>query len=67
MNLMDLMKKSDAFLERYSRDDASRKGMRNDLLDLIQSAVELGEGKDQNKITGIATGIIKSFFGKKPE
>jgi hypothetical protein len=63
--LADLMKKIDVFLERYSRDDASRKAMRNDLLDLIQVAVEHGEAKDQNKITGIIVKGIKAFMGGK--
>ncbi len=61
----DLVKKIDVFLERYSKDDPSRKGMKSDLLDLVQSAVEHGEAKDQNKITGIIVKGIKAFMGGK--
>jgi hypothetical protein len=61
--LADLVKKIDTFLERHSRDDASRKGMKSDLLDLIQTAVEHGEAKDQNKISGILVKGIKAFMG----
>lgn len=63
--LSDLIKKIDVFLERYTKDDPSRKGMKADLLDLVQSAVEHGEAKDQNKITGIIVKGIKAFMGGK--
>jgi hypothetical protein len=63
--LTDLMKQVDVFVERYSRDDASRKGLKNDLLEIVQKAIELGEGKDQNKISGIIVKGIKAFMGGK--
>lgn len=61
--LADLIKKIDAFVLKYGGSQPDK--MKADLLDLIQSAVEHGEAKDQNKITGIATKIIKSFMGGK--
>ncbi len=63
----DLVKKIDAFVERYARADASSKGMKSDLLDLVQTAVEHGEAKDKNKITGILVNGIKAFMGGKKD
>lgn len=61
----ELTKKVDVFLERYSKDDPSRKGMKADLLDVVQAAIEHGEGKDQNKISGILVKGIRAFMGGK--
>lgn len=63
--LTDLMKQVDTFLERYSKDDPSKKGMRNDLMEIVQKAIDMGEGKDQNKISGIIVKGIKAFMGGK--
>jgi hypothetical protein len=65
--LTDLMKSVDQFLERYTKDDPSRKGMKEDLMELVQKAVDHGEGKDQGKIVGVATKLIKGFFGSKKD
>jgi len=63
----DLVKKVDAFVDKYGDPTRSqdRAKMKADLLDLVQSAVEHGEGKDQNKITGILVKGIKAFMGGK--
>jgi hypothetical protein len=65
MKLMELMVEVDKLAERHSKDPAGQKALKSDLLELVQKAIDLGEGKDQNKITGIATGVLKSIFGKK--
>lgn len=72
MKLADLMMEVDRFVDKYALSPAAldkehKARMKSDLLDLIQKSVDHGEGKDQNKITGIATGILKQFlpFGKK--
>lgn len=62
----DLVKKIDAFVDKYNApSSADRMKMKSDLLDLIQTAVEHGEAKDQNKITGIVVKGIKAFMGGK--
>jgi hypothetical protein len=63
----DLVKKIDVFVERYARPDASSKGFKADLLELVQTAVEHGEAKDKNKITGILVNGIKAFMGGKKD
>ena len=67
MKLAELMKDVDKFISKYGTTPADKDQMKSDLMDIVQKSVELGEGKDQNKITGIATGILKQFFpfGKK--
>lgn len=62
--LSDLMKQIDDFMTKYGNPGASAK-MKSDLLDIVQSAVEHGEAKDQNKITGIIVKGIKAFMGGK--
>lgn len=61
--LIELMKKIDAFVEKHGGQNKEK--LKVDLLDLVQSAVDHGEAKDQNKIAGIAGKLIKSFMGGK--
>jgi len=61
--LTDLIKKVDKFVERYGGPTPS--GMKNDLIDLIQEAIDHGAEKDQNKISGILVKGIKAFMGGK--
>lgn len=56
--LVDLIKQIDAFVLKYRLDPE----VKNDLLNLIQLAVEHGEAKDQNKITGILVKAAKAFW-----
>lgn len=68
MTLGDLMRKVDAFVTKHSVSTSTttdRSKMKDDLLDLIQEAVDHGAEKDQNKITGIIVKGIKSFMGGK--
>lgn len=62
--LTELMKQADSFLNKYAANLTDRNGMKNDLWDLIQKAVDLGADKDQSKISGIVGKVIKSFMGK---
>jgi hypothetical protein len=59
--LSDLVKKIDGFVVKYGGQNQDK--MKSDLLDLVQTAVEHGEAKDQNKITGIIVKGIKAFMG----
>jgi hypothetical protein len=61
--LMDLIKKVDAFVVKYGGTQSDK--MKGDLLDLIQEAIDHGEAKDQNKISGIIVKGIKAFMGGK--
>jgi hypothetical protein len=61
--LSELVKKIDAFVLKYGGSTPDK--MKSDLLDLIQTAVEHGEAKDQGKITGIIVKGIKAFMGGK--
>lgn len=64
--LSELVKKIDGFIAKYGGyPGLDRDKMKSDLLDLIQSSVEHGEAKDQNKITGIIVKGIKAFMGGK--
>ena len=60
--LSDLIKKIDAFVSKYGGTAPDK--LKADLLDLIQEAVGHGEDKDQGKIAGIASKLIKGFFSK---
>lgn len=59
--LADLVKKIDAFVAKYGGNAPDK--LKSDLLDLVQSAVDHGEQKDQNKISGIIGKVVKSFMG----
>lgn len=59
--LSDLIKKIDGFVSKYGGTTPDK--MKADLLDLVQSAVDVGEAKDQNKISGIIGKVVKSFMG----
>jgi hypothetical protein len=59
----ELVKQVDDFMSKHSQ--VTNLKMRNDLLDLVQKAIEHGEAKDQNKITGILVKGIKAFMGGK--
>jgi hypothetical protein len=61
--LVELVKKIDGFVLKYGGTAPDK--MKADLLDLVQTAVEHGEAKDQNKITGIIVKGIKAFMGGK--
>lgn len=66
MTLADLMRKVDGFVTKHSvsqSTEADRRKMKDDLLDLVQEAIDHGAEKDQNKITGIIVKGIKSFMG----
>lgn len=67
MKLMELMKEVEKFLSTYAVTGSDKEKMKSDLLDLVQKAVDHGEGKDQNKLTGIISGVVKNFFGGKKE
>jgi len=58
------MKKVDDFMKKYGNVGANDK-MKSDLFDLLQEAIEHGEAKDQNKISGIIVKGIKAFMGGK--
>lgn len=60
----ELVKKVDAFAAKYG--GTSPEKMKAELLDLVQSAVDHGEDKDQGKIAGIVTKAIKGIFGRNP-
>lgn len=62
--LTDLIKSVDQFCERYSRDPASQKGMKDDLMELVEKAINHGADKDQGKIAGIAMKALKGLFSK---
>lgn len=59
----DLVKKIDVFTAKYGGSNPDK--LKSDLLDLVQSAVDHGEAKDRNKITGILVNGIKAFMGKE--
>lgn len=59
--LSDLVKKIDGFVAKYGGNAPDK--LKSDLLDLVQSAVDHGEQKDQNKISGIIGKVVKSFMG----
>jgi hypothetical protein len=56
--LIDLFKQIDNFVFNYKVEP----DMKNELLKLIQLAVEHGEAKDQNKISGILVKAAKAFW-----
>lgn len=58
-----LVKEIDDFLAKHNSSGSPK--MKADLLELVQKAIEHGEGKDQNKITGIVVNGLKAFLGKK--
>lgn len=67
MKLMELMKEVDKFMDRNVPSGTApefRERVKVELLELLQKAVDHGEGKDQGKITGVVTGIIKNFWKK---
>ena len=59
----DLVKHIDQFVSDHGQ--TGGKKMRDDLLQLVQKAIEHGEAKDQNKITGIVVGGLKALLGRK--
>jgi hypothetical protein len=59
--LVDLVKKIDGFVSKYGGSNPDK--MKSDLLDLVQEAVDHGEAKDKNKISGIIVNGIKAFMG----
>jgi hypothetical protein len=59
----ELSKEADKFCTQYVKDQTPAT-FRADLLALMQKAVEYGEQKDQSKIGGILTTVVKSFMGK---
>lgn len=61
--LTELVKKIDGFVAKYGGQAPDK--LKADLMDLVQTAVDHGEAKDQNKIVGIAGKLIKSFMGGK--
>lgn len=60
--LVDLVNRIDRFVEVHSKGGQGPERMKADLLELVQKAVELGEGKDQNKIVGILVKAAKAFL-----
>lgn len=58
-----LVKKIDAFAMKYGGSSPDK--LKADLVELVQEAIEHGEQKDQNKITGILVKGIKAFIGKE--
>lgn len=62
--LTKLIEQIDEFTKKYCV-AADKDKMKADLLDLIQSAVDHGEGKNQTNIAGIAIKAIKGLFGGK--
>lgn len=58
--LTELMKQIDAFTVKYGSGNPK---MKDDLLDLIQKAIDVGADKDQSKISGIVGKVIKTFMG----
>ena len=63
MILSELVKQIDGFVSKYGGTQSEK--MKADLLDLIQRAVEHGEGKNQTNIAGIAVKAFKGIFGGK--
>ena len=67
--LADLIKKIDGFVTKYGPGavggDRDKDKMKSDLLDLIQEAVDHGEGKSQTNYAGIAVKALKGLFGGK--
>jgi len=59
--LVDLVERIDHFIDIHGNHDTKIK-MKADLLELVQKAVEHGEGKDQNKIVGILVKAAKAFW-----
>lgn len=59
--LAELVKRIDAFVAKYGGNAPDK--LKSDLLDLVQSAVDHGEAKDQNKISAIIGKVVKSFMG----
>lgn len=59
--LVDLVKQIDGFVVKYGGTAPDR--LKSDLLELVQKAVDHGEGKEQGKISGIAVKVIKAFMG----
>lgn len=62
--LVDLVNRIDKFMYDWGRQASNTdpERMKADLLELVQKAVEHGEGKDQNKIVGILTKVAKTFW-----
>jgi len=60
---VDLIKQIDALAAKYGGSAPDK--MKSDLLELVQKAIEYGEAKDQNKITGIVVKGIKALLGGK--
>jgi hypothetical protein len=63
--LVDLVRKIDAFVAKYGGQNQEK--FKADLMEVVEEAVGHGEGKDQGKIVGIASKLIKGFFGKKED
>lgn len=61
--LKDLIGKIDGFVSKYCVAGDKDK-MKADLLELIQTAVDHGEGKNQSNVAGIAIKAIKGLFTK---
>lgn len=59
----DLVKEIDQFVMDHGQ--TGGKKMKDDLLQLVQKAIEHGEAKDQNKISGIVVKGIKALLGGK--
>lgn len=58
--LVDLVNRIDRFIETHGGQKSA--AMKADLLELVQKAVEHGEGKDQSKISGILIKAAKAFL-----
>jgi hypothetical protein len=58
--LVDLVNRIDRFVELHGGPKPA--AVKADLLELVQKAVEHGEGKDQNKIVGILVKAAKAFL-----
>lgn len=59
----ELVKLVDRFILDHGMDPL----VKTDLLDLMQKAVEYGEGKDQSKIGGILSSAVKMFMSRGKE
>lgn len=62
-NFVDLVKLVNGFCDKYAVAGDKDK-MKADILELVQKAIEHGEGKDQTKISGIIVSGIKAFMGR---
>jgi len=65
MTIAELVKAVDEFVEKHQPPGVKSVagGMREDLLRVVQRAVDYGEGKEQSKISGIAFKLIKMLGG----